>query len=337
MSEVIEAAPVTESVPTSTADVATQVIESYETPVESNTPEPATETPAAEPAELSPAAKFLLAQGHQSKKVDGRPVWLPVGTVEKMLDRYVGEHKTTWETRLTEAEKKAQDAAQYREAAEGYLTALRGDPKAFLSEIAQHDPRYRSFLEPPAAPTPEPAAPMDFPQPDYQLPDGAGTYTIKGLREQVFPWMLEQARQIAKSEAQTALKPWQEQQESIKAEKAQSALVEKTRGQIETAKSWENWTEYEGDVLKALQEDSAKAHAEGKRPSMTLREAYLEVKAAKLGEKATSARTSVLEELKNAPKSTSMPRTAEVTPKPVGPRSTQDIAAKTYERLERGA
>jgi hypothetical protein len=86
-----------------------------------------------------------------------------------------------------------------------------------------------------------------------------------------------------------------------------------------------------------MQDDSAKAKAEGRSPSGSLREFYLEVKAAKLAEKATNARTHALNEMKNAPKSTSVPRTAEVTPKPVGPRSTQDIAARTLDRLERGA
>jgi hypothetical protein len=343
MSEIAAESTVTESTPTSTAEVASNVIDSYEQPESAAAPEQAEISAAApdEPApELSPAAKFLLAQGHQSKKVDGRPVWLPYQTVEKMLDRYAGESSKSWETRLTEAEKKAQEAAAFKDraaAADAYLAAIQGDETQFIRSIAEHDPRYKRFLEQQAAPTQAPVPADDpMPQPDVLLPDGSRTYSLEGL-EKRDEWRDRQTMKRLEGTLEERLKPWQEHQEQLKAEKAQAQLRERTATQLETARTWENWTEYEPDILKAMQEDSAKAKAEGRVPTGTLREFYLEVKAAKLAEKATNARTSVLEELKSAPKSTSVPRTAEVTPKPVGPRSTQDIAARTLDRLERGA
>jgi hypothetical protein len=342
VSEIAAESTVTESAPTSTSEVATQVIDSYEQQATESAATPDLTDTSAAPAEPEPepsaAAKFLMAQGHQFKKVDGRPVWLPIGTVEKMLDRYAGESSKSWETRLTEAEKKAQEAAAFKDraaAADAYLAAIQGDETQFIRSIAEHDPRYKRFLEQQAAPT-QAAPASEMPPPDIALPDGSRTYSLEGLQK-LLEWNTAQVESRLLPKVDERLKPWQEQQEQVKAEKAQTALMEKTRSQIESAKAWENWTDYEPDVLKALQDDSAKAQAEGRRPSMSLREAYLEVKASKLAAKANDARTNALAELKNAPKSTSIPRTAEVTPKPVGPRSTQDIAARTIDRLERGA
>jgi hypothetical protein len=343
VSEIAAESTVTESAPTSTSEVATQVIDSYEQQATESAATPDLTDTSAAPAEPEPepsaAAKFLMAQGHQFKKVDGRPVWLPIGTVEKMLDRYAGESSKSWETRLTEAEKKAQEAAAFKDraaAADAYLAAIQGDETQFIRSIAEHDPRYKRFLEQQAAPPQAPAPASEMPPPDLALPDGSRTYSLEGLQK-LLEWNTAQVESRLLPKVDERLKPWQEREEQIKAEKAQNQLRERTATQLETARTWENWSEYEPEILKAMQDDSAKAKAEGRSPSGSLREFYLEVKAAKLAEKATNARTHALNEMKNAPKSTSVPRTAEVTPKPVGPRSTQDIAARTLDRLERGA
>jgi hypothetical protein len=111
MSEIAEAAapaaePV-ESAPSSTADIATSVLAELEgadagTTAEAERgdadPAPGVVDPPPAPtqAEMSAAAKFLLAQGHKAKTTDGRDSWLKHSTVEKMLDRYVETHRGEW-------------------------------------------------------------------------------------------------------------------------------------------------------------------------------------------------------------------------------------------------
>lgn len=328
MSEVVET-PAAEPVASSTADVASQLIDTFDSAPEGESAPESAPTPVVEP-ELTPAQKFLLEQGHRADNGRGGKTYLPYATVEKMLERYLTGQQKTWDE---EKGKFTTKAEQLQAAVDSYLSAVRGDPKAFLSEIAQHDPRYQVFLQPPPAPE-QPKAPLQFPAPDLQLPDGSSTYTMKGLQEQVFPWMLEQAREVAKKEAAAALEPVTKREKEAQ---EQSELRERTRAQIETAKTWEKWDEWHDDILGKLRADTQTAQAAGKRPTMTLREAYLEVKAEKLAAERQTVRGDVLKELSTAPKSTSIPRTAGATPAPVKPRSTSEVAARNLERLERGA
>jgi inhibitor of KinA sporulation pathway (predicted exonuclease) len=126
-------------------------------------------------------------------------------------------------------------------------------------------------------------------------------------------------------------------QEQAKQQEALRAVETRTKQQIETAKTWANWTDYEGDVLGKLKADSDAARAAGKRPTMTLREAYLEVRAERLSTDHNKVREKVLAEIKQAPKATSVSRQTTDAPRTPGVLSVSDIAARTLERLERGA
>lgn len=325
MSDTVEA-PVTESAPAesapqTTADIAAAVIARDDTPAE---PAPAP-TPEPEP-ELSEAAKFLIAQGHKFKTDDGKDVWLKAKTIEGMLDRYLASHRSTWDTeRGSLSSERDSHAATLKQLRESLLAE---DTDAHIRTIAQVNPRFARYLQQQQQQA-QPATPDDFPQPDLPLPDGSATYTIKGLREQVFPWMLQQARAAAKAEAEAALKPLTEREQAAREHDARLTHV---RGQMDTARGWDNWTDYEGDVLKKLQADSQAAAAAGKRPQMSLREAYLEVKAERLSADRNKVRGEVLEEMKTAPKGTSVSRGGAESVKEPGPLSTRDIARRVIER-----
>src|ERR1043165_2884446 len=109
-----------ESAPQTTESIAASVVEqaeqqSVETPdTRINTTDVTVSEPVkAEPeVKLSPAAEFLLKQGHKLKKDDGREVWLPAKTVEGMLARYVDEHKSGWDG---EKNTLASQAKEYQE------------------------------------------------------------------------------------------------------------------------------------------------------------------------------------------------------------------------------
>lgn len=349
MTEGIEsAAPVTESAPppaipessapapespspsTSSRDLVAEVVKAAEAPPKEKEPPP---PPTPEP-ELSRAAKFLISQGHKiGKREDGRTdlSYLPASTVEKFLDKYVEEHRSEWNGARGTLESQLKEA---REAVNGYLAAVRGDPTAFLSEIAQHDPRYRAFLDPQAAPAPQPAPADDpMPAPDLDFGDGRKTYSIDGLQK-LLDWKTRQVEARFEEKLKPLAEREKEAQQRAQAEQAQQQLVARTRSQIETAKTWPNWAEWEGDILKTLQEDSAKAQAENRRPEMSLREAYLEVKAHYLGADDSAKRQRWMEEQNKAPRSTSIAKPGIEQTRQPGPRPSREVVAEAVARLE---
>jgi hypothetical protein len=291
---------------------------------ESNNPKPDTSTEAVveqkatpaivdppTPAELSAAAKFLKEKGHELKKVDGKPNWLPLPTVERMLEQYADGQRSQWDTRLSSAENEAKTV---KGQIEQIRAAIQGDEGQFLAQIAQINPKFRRFLEQQAQPLP---AHDPMPGPDVELADGSRTYSLDGLdardawRER--QWMRKM---------DDRLKPFTERDQ---AEQAQTQLLERTRTQIQTAEAWPNWAEWKDDVLTTLQTDTAK--------TMTLREAYLEVKANRLSTDHNTVRESVVKEMANAPKSTAVRSGVEATRQP-GPRSTAEIARQVIQQAE---
>lgn len=315
-----------------------------ETPAPDLGAAPVMETPGVvKPAEqeLSPAAKFLLEQGHKATKDDGRPNWMPIKSIEGMLERYVAKHRTEWDTQRTTLESTAKDLQGRFSQIEPILAMLDQGPEKFLEAAGQHDPRYREFLTAKSAPA-APEVPANFPDPDFPLPNGDKTYTVKGLKENVFPWMLEQARAIAKSEAQAVLKPLTERekaaQERQQLTQAETQLRERTQQVIADAQTWPGFKEHEAEILTVLRADSEKARSENRRPTLSLDAAYRQVVLPKFTEDDTARRARILKELDAAHKaSPSVQRSSEGTPKAVGPQTTQSIAARNLDRLERGA
>lgn len=351
MSEIAASTTVTESAPTSTAEAASQVIDSFESggddgiEVSGETPtvtETTTETPAAdttEPAkELSAEereAEALLAEfGYKdARKPDGREHWMPRSKALKMIanglrkgrDRWTGE-KTQIETRATELQ--------------GYIDNLAkgvsGDPVAFLSELAGIDARYKRFIEQQARAAQEtPKAEDDpEPEPDYPLPDGSRTYSLDGIKKRE-AWLRRQVQR----EIDAKLKPFAEREQQEKARQAQetqmATLREKTTKQMTEAQTWPlfgqlpadgSLTPFQQEVLGALQADK----------TLDLRGAYMKVAMPRLMEDDAKKRERLLKEINAAPKSTAITKGGAEIQRQTGPTTTADIAARAYERLERG-
>jgi hypothetical protein len=358
VSEIAQSTTVTESAPatTSSAEAASAVIDALEQTTTSDgvevsgdtpAPEATTETPGVveppatpEPAkELSEEEKLLAEFGFkQAFKPDGREHYIPRSKVLQMigsglkrgLEKWTGE-KSTLESRTTELQ--------------GHLNEMyadvMGEPKALIEKLAGVNPKFRSLLEQPqttAAQTPAPDAEM--PQPDLTLSDGSSTYSLQGLQK-----LLEWNTKRVESKMEARLKPWEDRDKAQQAEREREALAQHTRGQMQEAQGWPGFGQMAADgslsdfqqaVLDRLKQDSTTARAAGRRPSMTLREAYLEVRAERLSTDHNKVRESVLKELNQAPRSPVVTRQATDAPKVPAGASTADIAARTLDRLERG-
>lgn len=352
----VESAPSTESAaPQTTESITANVIEQLDA-ADSASERPAAEARVdtadvtAQPVEpvkpvtakeLSEAAQFLLKQGHQAKKVDGRDTWLPHGTVEKMLDRYAEQHRHVWAGERSTLEGQLKEARTYLDEVR---TDVTGDPKVFLTKLAQADPRYRAFLEPQTAR--QDAAPVvdDRPQPDIDLGNGQWTYS----REQNEKYIEWKAKQLLDAR----LKPWEDQQKEAQQQAKQrewrSELEAKTQTQMQEAQTWPMFgtlgadlTPFQAEVLGEMQKESEACRAAGvkadgtpvRRPTMTVRQAYLEVHARHLAADDTTKRAKWLEEMNAAPRSTSFTRGSAEPTRARGARSTEDIARETIERM----
>ncbi|MES2178480.1 MAG: hypothetical protein V4550_11530 [Gemmatimonadota bacterium] len=336
--------------PTSTADIAASVISDAEhadtatpdtgtetrvdTTNAAEVPAPESQTPPA-PPELTAAQKFLQKQGHQAKKVDGRDVWLPYGTVEKMLDRYVDEHKTTWTGEKTTIEGRAK---QLQDHLDLLRASVAGDETAFLRELAGIDPRYARFLEQKTAPAAT-ATDDPEPQPDYDLGNGNRTYTIDGLAKRE-AWVRRQVERDILAKVDERFKPIAEREKSeqqrAEQAKAVQAIEARTAQQLTEAETWAGWADHKADILTALQEDSAEAAKTGDKPKLSLEGAYRKVVVAKLLEDDGKRRERLLKEIQAAPKSPALGRQSTDAPRTPGVRSTTEIARQTIAKLESG-
>lgn len=351
MSEIATSTTVTESAPTSTAEAASQVIDSFESgnddgiEVSGETPaaEPTTETPAAdtpEPAkELSAEerdAEALLSEfGYKdARKPDGREHWMPRSKALKMIANGLRKGRDKWGTEKAPLESRVGELQGYLD---NLAKGVSGDPRAFLSELAEIDPRYRSFLEQQAAEARQetPKAEDDpEPQPDYDLGNGSRTYSVEGIRK-----LREWERRQLQREIDNKLKPYAEREQREKARQAQetqlATLREKTTKAMSEAQTWPlfgqlpadgSLTPFQQEVLGALQADKA----------LDLRGAYMKVALPRLMEDDTKKRERLLKEINAAPKSTAVTKGGAEIQRQTGPTTTADIAARALERLERG-
>jgi hypothetical protein len=350
MSEIAEAAAPAAAVedvsaPQSTQDLAATVIQEaegsiQETPGVVEREEPAAAPVAEPPKELSVEEQLLAEFGFKdAKRPDGREHYISRSKVLQMIGSGLKRGQARWDGERTAIETE-------RTALRGHLEQLRagvsGDPKAFLSELASHDPRYKAFLEPAAAPAPQQAPITEMPQPDLPLQDGGRTYSVEGLQK-LIEWAVD-AKMMPKVDER--LKPITEreraQQEEAERASRTSALETSTRQQMTEAQSWPGFgtlaadnslTPFQQEVLTELANDTAKARAANRRPTMTLRQAYLEVHARQLAADDTARRAKWIEETNAAPRSTSVTRGGAESTRPRGPRSTEEIAREQIARL----
>jgi hypothetical protein len=337
----------------STADVATEVLESLESESSDvsstvDSPEPShthtisepvveakmAETPAVVVPPLSEEEKLLQEFGFKEhRREDGREHRIARSKVLQMIASGLKRGTEKWGAEKQTIE---QERAQYRADLDEMYADLRGEPKAFLAKLAQHDPRYQAFLEPPAAPV-APVAPVgEMPDPDITLQDGSRTYSIDGLKK-LLEWNTANVEARLMPKLDERLKPWQEREQAAKAreegEKVTNAVREKTRSLIAEAQNWPGFKEHEADILKALQADTEQARAAGKRPTLSLDAAYRQAVLPKLQADRNKMREELLKEINGAAAKT--PTTthggAESVKKP-GPADTRSIAARIIEQ-----
>ena len=358
MSE-MDAAPAESSAPTSTADVASNVIDAFEqpdnpdispdpgsdpgdetpesaaAPVAKAAPEPKA-APKTEPVALTEEEQLLKEFGFKdAKKPDGRDHYIPRPKVLQMIASGLKRGQEKWTTERGVLESQAQE---YR----GYLEELRagvtGDPEQFLRTLASQDARYAKFIGGQQPAQSAPAVPDDKPQPDIDLGNGQRTYSVEGV-EALTAWKAQQL-------LNERLKPWEDRDKQAQQQQAQRQILERSQSQMQTAQSWPGFgtlapdgslTEFQSAVLGRLKQDSQQAQARGERPSMSLREAYLEVYAEGLSTDHNAVREEVIRGLRTAPKAPALTRQGLDTPKAPGPVDTRDAAARAMARLERGA
>ena len=328
---------VTPPAPASIAETAARVIDEHESADQAR----GTSTGDAAPAELptkEPTDDALLSEEEQilrefryntQFKPDGREHHIPRSKVLKMLaaglkrgtEKWTGE-KTTLEGEL----------GNLRDFQQRFAQALQGDERAFIAEIAQHDPRYARFLEQ-KADAARVEAQSDEPQPDIDLGNGQHTFSKQGLQAWV-DWAVGQKMAPFEQQRQQEEQQRQQHEQQAREFQAQQNLRTQVQGDVAKAREWPQWAEYADDILAKLRADSAAARKERRRPRMTLREAYLEVKSERLSGSANDTRRQVIADLKSAPRSTSMRPGGEV-PRTTQPRSIKDIALRNIERAER--
>lgn len=351
MSE-IESAQAAESTPadTSTASIAEQAydqLEAAETPTtdtgdvvtDGGLEAPAAPLTPAEAATLSEEEQLLQQFGFkQAFKPDGREHYIARSKVLKMIASGLKRGQETWGT---ERQTLDGELSGYREkfgALTPVLEALDQGPDAFLAFAASRDPRYQQYVAGRQAQAPAQAFTM--PEPDIDLGNGAKTYSLDGIKKLV--------EAVAEAKTQAALKPLAEREQRAQAETAaQAAVQDRTRSIMADAQTWPHFgafaadgslNEVQADVLALLREDSAQAKAAGRRPALSMEGAYIKVMAKRLPNQEKDIRAKVLAELKTAPKAPTVAQSGGETPTvPSGGRSTAEIAARAYDRLERGA
>jgi hypothetical protein len=332
MSEEVAAAPVSE--PSSTADVAASILESYE--------EPAAETSAeAAPVESAPPTVgvvesevdgLLREAGYTDpREPSGREHRIPHSKVRKIIENGLKKGRTEWETTRQAIERERDEHKAQIETFRSLLSDP--DEKKFLAEVAKIDPRYARFLAEQPKPQQRQEAPDPEPEPDYDLGNGSKTYSLEGIKKRE-EWL---RRQILR-EIDAKLQPVTEREKRTQQEAEEREYLATRRVEhqklMQTAQTWPMFgalppdgslTPFQQEVLEAFRAD----------PKGTLRQAYLEVE--RRHQEPYKVRARLLAELKGAPKSTSVSRGPMDTPRAAGPTSTADVAARVMERLERGA
>lgn len=346
-----------------TAETAGNVVDAFEsadaTPTPDPSPAPSDPPPTAPPAEPTPspsepvitapaapviprseAEQLLHDAGYKhGKKPDGRENYIPHSKVVKILENGLREGKGQFGAQFKAVETEAKTLRSERE--EIHRDIL-GDPDTFIGKLAAVDPRYRKYLEP-REPVPQ-AIPAngngDRPKPDIDLGNGNWTYSVDGV-EKLAAWKAEQLLNARLKPLEDRDKAAQTHAETVR---MVQAAHQRVTGTLHEATSWPQFgpmaadgslTEFQTAVLGRLQQDSKTAAQQGRRPQMTLKEAYQEERIARLAEDDTAKRARILDELNAAPKGTAVPRSGGDTPRKSTAISTSDIASKVLSRLER--
>lgn len=327
------------------------------------------ELPASE--KKAPAAKddFERIAGMPAVGPMGRENRIPYSRVKKITEKAVNElAETVLGRKLNDGEKAAEvvkaHVAQLPELTakvtdyETRLTKvgefeniIQNEPKKFM-QMLQGLPQYQGFFQwvrslqdgsgaAPAGATGNAAAGQAaqaamesdaMPEPDQELPDGTKVYSLDGLK-QLLLWNSKdtERRVIQQVESQYApiRSEFQQRREMALREAqrraAEEAVIPQIRQQLAEAATWPMFSENEEEITAALESD----------PNLSLDGAYRKVVLPKLVADRQSIRQQVLQEVRQAPRSTNVPaRPATQKGGSTGPRRLEDVIAEAAATLK---
>lgn len=355
-------AVIEDSIADATAQVDTDPTPEVDTPVETapevpeahveateETPEEAGEvqSPAAKPVVETKVDDFDKKHGLQAQ-IGGRENRIPYSRVKKIVEKAIADRRKEVEGEFTpkvsEYETKVKGYEERLARVDQFEKIMVNDPDKFLNMLSTV-PAYRDFFraieqafspqsQTPAAPQ-EVKAPVGeaMPEPDQPLPDGTRVYSMDGLKS-LLEWHGKTVESKVTKQVEDRYKPieaeWQTNQRI-------QAVIPQIQAQIADARTWDNFTENEAEIVKVLQGDRnislERAYQKVVLPKM---QAAWAEKEKTLAADRNKVREEVLAELKKAPRSTSAPSTGS---KPVAstsnePRSLEDIIAEQVKTLK---
>ena len=337
--------PPADSAPVDTATIAQHAMETLEaadsppSQPESSSPTPAqTPSGATPPTEPTPSEAELLLQeqGYVSqRKPDGRDHWIPRSKVVAMIESGLKKRAETFAKEKADFEARLKSEGEEAAQARRFRQMMEQDPRGLLARLAELDPRYKAFLEPPqAAPAAHPPAEDDpEPPPDIDLGNGRATYSLDGLRKRD-AWQRRQMEKVIE-ERMRPVTELRERAERRQAEaRVERQLEERSAAQITRAKSWPHWSEVESEVVRLLKEDSSRSEQTGQPMQLDLHSAYMQAAQPYLTGNYQKVRETVMKELNAAPRSTSVAQTGAEPTRAPAVMSTEEVARRALARLE---
>lgn len=335
------------------------------------TPDPAVETPsepileaqeavveaAAEPAQTEAEKKsrskvfddfdkkFGLEATYPNS---GRENRIPYSRVKKIAQKAVRDARKEWEAETTpksqEYETKVKSYEERLARVDQFEKVMVNNPDQFL-EMLSTLPAYKQFFAAIEDAFTKAQAPQtqtqvqetqqvgdDMPQPDVQYPDGSLVYSEKQLRA-LNAWNREQAKKETLEEVNRRFAPIESEWQ---AQKRIDALKPAVTAQINEARTWKGFTENEAEIVKVLQTDP-RISLEGayRKVVMPKLEAQWEAEKQRLVPDRNKIREELLQELRNAPKSTAVTTSAtKASPVSEGPKTLEQIIAEQIKTLK---
>lgn len=286
------------------------------------------DAPDKKPAKESFSTKYGIPETTES----GRENRIPYSRVKKIAEKAarekVKELEATYTPKITEFETKVKDYEGRLEKVAEFEKVMVNQPDKFLRMLSQI-PAYSQFfkqveeLRKGGTPTqPTQAAKDDMPGPDQELSDGTRVYSLDGLKA-LNAWNRAEARKEVMAEVEKRYSPmeseWQANQKI-------QAIIPQVQAQIADARTWPMFNENEEAIVTALRANQ----------QLSLEGAYRQVVWPKMTTDRNKMREEILKEVKQAPRSTSVPaQSSKAVPEvSSGPRKLEDIIAEQIKTIQ---
>jgi hypothetical protein len=278
--------------------------------------------------------------GIQPESVPGRENRIPYSRVKKIVEKAELEARkaaeTPYLTKVQEFETKVKEYEAKLSRVDQFEHVMVNDVPRFIGMLKTL-PQYQQFfdqLEKASQVNQAPAQPVNdddpMPQPDQLQPDGTLWYSMEGI-EKLNEWNRKQARKEVLAEVEKTYGPIaQEWNAHREANERIRQVVPVIQAQIQDARTWDQFSENEAEIVKALQSDR----------NLSLEGAYRKIVVPKLRAQRAESETNetelkkrlraeLLEELRRAPAASSAPvRVTRPSPISQGKRTLEEIIAE---------